>query len=190
MVKSLLLSAAALTQCISSPRCMAQEVVPVVYLSTDEAAKAKQSAQEFKDALVRNSRAVAAWRGFNQDFQATYPEMPGLRFSSDFRVAFAKKSVSNSVPFEAEAVTIELTAEKRMKAESLYQETVEARRVLEQSQKKWLDYQNQFVFDHVPPNPQAGGAIVTLPNGQTATIPDTWARGVVFTPDFRVAVPR
>jgi hypothetical protein len=190
MVKALLLSAAALSLCISSPRCMAQEVVPVIYLSTDEAAKAKQTAQDLKSALDRNSRAIAAWRNFNQGFQAVHPEMPGLRFSSDFRVAFAKKNVSNSFPFEAEAATVELSAEERKKAESLHQEMLEAKRLLDQAQKSWLDYQYQFVLDHVPPNPEAGGSIVTLPGGKSATIPIPWNSGVVFTPDFRVAVPR
>jgi hypothetical protein len=190
MVKALLLSTAALSLWISSPRCIAQELVPVIYLSTDEAAKTNQTAQDLKSALDRNNRAIVAWGGFNQSFQAAHPEMPGLRFSSDLRVAFAKKNVTNSFPFETEAATVELSAEERKKAESLHQEMLEAKRLLEQSQKKWLDCQNQLVLDHVPPNPKAGGAVVILPNGQTATIPYPWANGVVFTPDFRVAVPR
>jgi hypothetical protein len=168
---------------------MAQEVVPVIYLSTDEAAKAKQTAQDLKSAQDRNSRAIAAWRGFNQSFQAAHPEMSGLRFSSDFRVAFAKKNVSNSFPFEAEAATVELSAEERKKAESLHQEMLEAKRMLDRVAKSWLDYQHQLLFDHLPPNPE-GGLIVTLPSGISATIPDPWVNGVVFTPDFRVAVPR
>ena len=168
---------------------MAQDVVPVIYLSVDEAAKAKQTAQDLKSALDRNGRAIAAWRSFSQSFQAAHPELPGLRFSSDFRVAFAKKNLSNSFPFEAEAATVELSVEERKTAQSLHQEMLEAKRLLDQAQKSWLDYQHQFLFDHLPPNP-AGGIVVTLPSGQTATIPDPWGNGVVFTPDFRVAVPR
>jgi len=170
---------------------MAQEVVPVIYLSPDEAAKAKQTAQDLKNALDRNSRAIAAWRNLNQSFQIAHPELPGLHFSSDFRVAFATKNVSdsNSFPFEAEAATVELSAEERKKAESLHQEMLEAKRLLDQGRKSWLDYQHQLLFDHLPPNPE-GGAIVTLPSGKSVTIPNPWGNGVVFTPDFRVAVPR
>jgi len=170
---------------------MAQEVVPVIYLSTDEAAKAKQTAQDLKSALDRRSRAFAAWRSFNQSFQAAHPELPDLHFSSDFQVAFAKKNVanSNSFPFEAEATTVELSAEERKKAESLHQDMLQAKRLLDQAQKSWLDYQNQLLFDHLPPNPD-GGSVVTLPSGKSITIPNPWGSGVVFTPDFRVAVPR
>jgi hypothetical protein len=116
--------------------------------------------------------------------------MPGLRFSSDFRVAYARKIVANSFPFEIEAATLELSAEERKTAESLHQELLEVKRLLDQSEKRWRDYQNQLVHDHVPPNPQAGEAVVTLPNGQTANIPNPWTQGVVFTADFRAAFPR
>lgn len=181
---------AAVSLCISSPRCRAQEPVPVIYLSPDVAAKAKQTAQDLKSAQDRNSRAAAEWRAFNLNFQAAHPELPGLRFSSDFRVAFGKRNVSNPFPLETEAETVELSAEEQKKAKSLFEETLEAKRLVDQKQKAWLDYQNQLVLDHVPPNPNAGGSIVTLPDGATATIPNPWANGIIFTQDFRVVVPR
>ena len=168
---------------------MAQEVVPVIYLSGDEVAKAEQTARDLKSALDRNSRAIVAWQSFNQSFQSAHPELPDLRFSSDFRVAFAKRRVSNSFPFEAEAATVELSAEERKKTESLHQEMLEAKRGLDQAQKSWVDYQHQLVFDHILPNPE-GGAVATLPSGKSVTIPNPWGSGVVFTRDFRVAVPR
>ena len=189
MVKMFFWCVATFSICISAPRCIAQEVVQVIHLSTDEAAKAKQTAQDLKDALDRNSRAIAAWRSFNQNFQAAHPELPGLHFSSDFQVALAKKNVSNSFPLDAEAATVELSAEDRKKAESLHQEMLEAKHLLDQSQKSWRDYQLQLAFDHAPPNPE-GESSVILPSGKAATIPIPWGNGVVFTPDFRVAVPR
>jgi len=76
MVKALLLSAAALSLCISSPRCMAAEVVPVIYLSTNEAAKAKQTAQMLKSRWITTA-GIAAGRGFNQDFQAAHTRNAG-----------------------------------------------------------------------------------------------------------------
>ena len=94
--------------------------------------------QDLKSALDRNSRALAEWRSFNVSFQAAHPELPDLQFSSDFRVAFVKKNRSNSFPF-AEAETVELSAEERRRAESLHQETLEAKRLLDQAQKSWRD---------------------------------------------------
>src|SRR5438046_589909 len=174
MMKAILLSAAALSLGTSSPRCVAQEVVPVIYLSAGEAAKAKQSAQDLKSASDRNNRAAAAWRDFHQSYQAAHPELPGLRFASDFRVAFTQKNLSSPFPWEKEAATIELSTEERQKAESLHREMLEAKRALEQAQKSWSDYWFQLVADHVPSNPQSGGMIFTLSSGKSATIPNPW----------------
>ncbi len=190
MMKTLLLSAAAFSLCTSSPRCVAQEVIPVIYLSTGEAAKAKQAVQDLKSAQNRDNRAATAWRNFHQSYQAAHPELPGLRFASDLRVAFAQKKLSGAFPWETEAATVELSAEERQKAESLHREMLEAKLALDQAQKSWSDYWYQLVLDHVPPSPTAGGSIVTLPSGKSATIPNPWGNGVVFTSDFRVAVPR
>jgi len=187
-MKALLLSAAAFSLCTPSPRCVAQEVVPIIYLSTGEAAKAKQTAQDLTSAQERNDRAATAWRNFHQSYQAAHPELPGLRFASDFRVAFARKTLSKRFALE-EAATVELSTEERQKAESLHRELLEAKRALDQAQKSWSDYWQQLVIDHVSPSP-SGGAIVTLPNGKSATIPAPWATGVLFTPDFRIAVPQ
>ena len=190
MMKTLLLSAAAFSLCTSSPRCVAQEVIPVIYLSTGEAAKAKQAVQDLKSAQNRDNRAATAWRNFHQSYQAAHPELPGLRFASDFRVAFTQKILSSPFPWEKEAATIELSTEERQKAESLHREMLEAKRTLEQAQKNWSDYWLQLVSDHVPSNPQTGGMSFNLPSGKSVTIPDPWGSGPVFTPDFRVAVPR
>jgi len=188
MTKTLLLSAAAFSLCTSSLPCVAQEVASVIYLSTGESAKARQTAQDLTSAQDRNNRAATAWRNFHQSYQAAHPELSGLRFASDFRVAFAQKNISSAFPFDKEAATVELSAEERQKAESLHREMLEARRALDQAQKNWSDYWYQLVVDHV--SPSLGGVIVTLPGGKSATIPSPWGNGVVFTPDFRVAVPR
>jgi hypothetical protein len=188
-MKALLLFAVAFSLCTPPPLCVAQEVVPIIYLSACETAKAKQTAQDLKSAQDRNDRAATAWRNFHQSYQAAHPELPGLRFASDFGVAFALKSLSSPFPITDEAATVELSTEERQKAESLHREMLEAKRVLGQAQKSWSDYWHQLVVDHVSPGPKSG-VIVTLPNGKSATIQDPWANGVVFTPDFRVAVPR
>jgi hypothetical protein len=189
MMKAILLSAAAFLLCASSPRCVAQDVLPVMYLSSGDAAKAKQTAQDFKSAYDRNNRAVIAWRNFHQSYQVAHPGLRGLRFASDFRVAVAQKDLSGAFQVVKEAATVELSAEERQKAESLHLEMLEAKRALDQAEKSWSDYWHQLVLDHFPPSPNANGVIVTLPSGKSVTIPYPWGNGLVFTPDFRVAFP-
>jgi hypothetical protein len=111
MMKALVLSVAAFSLCTSLQRCAVQEVVPVIHLSADEAAKARQIVQDLKSAQDRDNRATTAWRDFHQSYQAAHPELRGLRFASDFRVAFALKNSSSPLVNEAEAV--ELSAEER-----------------------------------------------------------------------------
>ncbi len=191
MKKAILLSAAAFSLYASSSHCVAQQVVPTIYLSASEAAKSKQAVQDFKGAQERNSRAVQAWRDFHESYQAAHPDLPGLQFASDFRIAFSKKNLNGGLPWEtvANLATVELSPEERQKAEFLYRDTLEARRLADQAQKNWLAYWHELVLDHVPPNPGSGGSVVTLPNGKSGTIPNPWGNGIVFTPDFRVAVP-
>ena len=187
-MKTFLSSTLAFSLYISSPCCLAQEV-PAIYLSPSEAAKAKQAVQDFKSAGERNNRAITAWRSFQQGYQAAHPELPGLRFTSDFRIAFTLKNLNTQFPWEGEAVAIELSPEERQKAESLYREMLEARRVADQARHNWSDYWHELILDHVPASPGSAAMVVTLPSGKSGTIPNPWSGGVVFTPDFRVAVP-
>ena len=191
MKKALFLSVVAFSVCASSPHYIAQQPVPTIYLSASEAAKAKQAVQDFKSAQERNNQAVTAWRSFYDSFQAAHPDLPGLQFLSDFQIAFSRKNLNGNRPWEtvANLATVELSPEERQKAEFLYRDTLEARRLADQAQKNWLDYWHELVLDHVPPNPGSGGSVVTLPNGKSGTIPNPWGNGIVFTPDFRVAVP-
>jgi hypothetical protein len=187
-MKTLLLSTLAFSLYISSPCCLAQEV-PAIYLSPSEAAKAKQAVQDSKSAQERNNRAITAWQSFYNGYQAAHPELPGLQFTSDFQFAFTRKNLNTQFPWEAEALTIELSPEERQKAESLYREMLEARRVVNQARIDWSHYWHELVLDRVPATPGSPGMLVTLPSGKSGTIPDRWSGGVVFTPDCRVAVP-
>lgn len=119
-------------------------------------------------------------------YQAAHPELPNLRFSSDFRAAFPMRDPSVVAVVVVEAV--ELSVEERQKAESLHREMLEARQAFEQAQKNWRDYQYELVADHVPAT--GTGLPVTLQSGKGAVIPNPWGFGMAFTPDFRVAVPR
>ena len=93
-----------------------------------EVAKAKAAVQGFKSAQERNNRAITAWQSFFNGYHAAHPELPGMQFTSDFRFAFTRKNGNAQFPWEAEAVTIELSPEERQKAESLYREMLEAMR--------------------------------------------------------------
>jgi len=137
MTKMVVLSLVALSF-YHPPHCAAQDLVPVIYLSSAETAKAKEFAQTLKRARDRNNLAITAWRNFHQSYQAAHSEMPGLRFASDFRLAVAPKDPSN--PSVDEASVVELSAKDRQNAESLYREMGEAKRAFDQAQKNWRDY--------------------------------------------------
>ena len=186
MMKTLVLSFVAFWLITSSPRCMAQKVLALIRLSTDEAAKASQLAQSVKGAEDRKNRARILWRNFYQSYWAEHPELPTLRFSSDFRVAFGAKGSGDSLVHEATVVA--LSAEERQKAESLHREMLEAQESLPQAVKNWRDYQYKLVAGHIPST--GSGSTVILPSGKSVAIPEPWDRGLAFTPDFRVAVPR
>ena len=186
MMKTLVLSFVAFWLVTLSPRCMAQQVLALIRLSTDEAAKASQLAQSVKGAEDRNNRARILWRSFYQSYQAEHPELPGLRFSSDFRVAFGAKDSAGSLVHEV--AVVELSAEERQKAEALHREMLEAQEALPQAEKNWWDYQYELVAGHIPSTGSGSNRI--LPSGKSVVVPEPWDRGLAFTPDFRVAVPR
>ena len=141
MKKALFLSVVAFSVCASSPHYIAQQPVPTIYLSASEAAKAQQAVQDFKSAQERNNLAATAWRYFYDSYQAAHPDLPGLQFASDFRIALSKKNLNGRFPWEtvANLATVELSPEERQKAESLNREMLEARRLADQAQKSWSD---------------------------------------------------
>ena len=181
---------AAFALCASVTRCMAQEPLPVIHLSSTESARAKQATQDLKAAQDRDSRATTAWRNFYQSFQAAHPELQNLRFATDFSIAFTLTQVAGQYPLSAEAVAVELSREDRQKAESLHREMEDAKHARDQAEKGWSDYWVQFVLDHAPPNSASTGMTVNLPGGKSAMIPFQWVNGIIFTSDFKVAVPR
>jgi len=179
-----------LSLCTFSPFSIAQDVVPVIYPSVGEAAKLKLTVQDLRSAEGRNARAVEAWRIFYKSYQSAHPELPGLRFVSDFRVAFTRRNPSSSIGLSEELATVELSAEERQQAESLHREMLEAKAALDQVQENWSDTWHQLVLDHVTATPQSSGTPITLPNGKEAVIWFPWTNGVIFTADFRVGVPQ
>ena len=190
MTRALLARLARFIICASSVLCVAQEVAPVIYLSTAEAARTRQAGEDLKGAQERDRKANAAWQDFYRDFQRAHPGMAGVRFASDFRVAFVRTASGNADPINVEASAVELSTQERQNATSLHREMEEAKAALLQAQKKWSDNWHQLVLDHVQPNTTGGGLPVQLPDGKSAVIPDPWANGVIFTQDFRVGVPR
>jgi hypothetical protein len=180
----LILSAAMLPFCALAA---AQDVVPVIYLSANEAAQAKQFLESFVNAKGRNSRALTAWRLFHETYQAQHPELPRLKFAADFRVAVAWRA-SSEPSSDGEAATIELSAQERQHAAALYQEMTESKRALDEAEKRWQDFWHELVVNHVTAS-REGGVPVTLSNGQTGSIPNPWTNGVFLTPDFRIAIP-
>jgi hypothetical protein len=162
--------------------------VAVIYLSAGEAAKAKQITQELKSAQDRYIGAMTASKNFYQSYQAAHPELTNVQFSPDFRAAFSVKSSTAQLPLDREVTVVELSAEERQKAESLYREMSEAGRAVGQAQKNYKDYWIELVADRFPN--YEGGTVVELSSGRKVTVPVLWFNGATFTPDFRIAVPR
>jgi hypothetical protein len=183
MVRALTLSA---ILCLSlSLPCVAQELAPVIRLSADETTKAKRLAQDVNDAEDRRGKAVVAWGQFHQTYQDAHRDLPDLRFSEDFRLAFA--SLKSSTAEMRQVATIELTADERKKLEALHQEMIESKQSQKQAEKNWREFQYQLVVDHVGTS-STGGAIVML-GGKQVIIPNPWGSGLAFTTDFRLAFP-
>lgn len=163
-------------------------MIPVIYLTAAETAKAKEAAHTLTDAEDQQRFTRSAWGNFGRSYQAAHPEMHGLNFSPDFRFAFMQVKLSFWV---AEVASVPLSPQEQRKAKSLYREMEDAQRAFSQAQKNWSDYQNELVAARVPvPSTGCNGGIVKLPSGKQATICTPWDNGVAFTPDFRIAVPK
>src|SRR5437773_7516959 len=186
MVRALVISSAIFYLSTSLP-CAAQDLASIIRLSADEATKAKQLVQDLKDAKERSAKAKVAWGQFHQTYQAAHPDLPGVRFTADFRLAVAV--LNSSIPEVSQAATIDLTAEERKRLEALHQEMIESEQSQKQAEKNWQDYKNQLVIDHVGSSVGSGG-IITLTNGKQVVIPNPWASGLAFTTDFRLAFPQ
>jgi ADP-ribosylglycohydrolase len=156
-------------------------------LSADEPMRAKQLVQSLGDAKERSAKAKVAWEQFHQTYQAAYPNVPGLKFTDDFSLAFAL--LSSSVDEVRQVTTIELTAEEKRKLDSLHREVTESEQSLTQAERNWRDYQHQLMADHAGNSSTGSGAIVELANGKQVLIPYPWASGLTFTTDFRLAFP-
>ncbi len=162
---------------------LAQELVPIIQLSAEESAQARQGIQDLNKARDRSTKAELAWVTFRQNYQAAHPELPSLRFTSDFRLAFVLQD-SRSQAISAVA----LTADEQHQGQALHREVLESRQALEQAEKNWLNYQYQLVLDHHVPN-NTGSSTQLILGGKVANVPSPWGSGVAFTPDFRFAVP-
>jgi hypothetical protein len=165
--------------------CVAQDVVPIIRLSPDEVAKARQLAQSLKDAQERNNKAKVAWEQFHQAYQAAHPNLRGVKFTDDFRLAIAK--VDSPAVMVFQAASIELTAEERKKLESLHQEMTESEQSRKQAHNAWMDFNIQLVVDHVPATESYSE--VTLSSGKQVRIWPPWNGLLVFTTDFKLAFP-
>src|SRR5213596_3055596 len=93
MLRRPILSSAILCLFLSLP-CVAQDLVPFIRLSAHEAAKAKQLAQTLKDATERSTKAKVAWEQFHQSYQSAHPDLRGLKFSDDFRLAILSRKLN------------------------------------------------------------------------------------------------
>ena len=167
--------------------CAAQDLVPFIRLPADEVARAKQLAQSLKDAQERSDRSRVAWEQFHQAYQVAHPNLQNIRFTDDFALAVARVYSRTSHIFQA--ASIELTAEERKKLENLRKEMIESQQSQKQAENAWQDFQYQLVIDHVSISAPTSYSDVTLSTGKQVRIPFPWNGGIVFTTDFKLALP-
>lgn len=186
MVRPLPLLSAILVLYVLSP-CAAQDLVPVIHLSADETAEARRLVHDVESAQERVSKANIARQAFYQTFQAAHPELPNLKFTSDFRMAFAPAR-SNGVKGLDRIDFAELTSEEQQKLRVSYEEVNLSRQNSDQTRTAWLTFQQKVVMGHI----EKPGSVspMLLPSGGQLMFPAGWTNGLAFTPDYRVAVPR
>ena len=171
----------------ASMQCVAQNLAPVIRLTTDEATRARQLVHDLKDANDRCAKAKAAWEKFRQNYQAAHPDVPDLRFTADFRLAFGL--LNSSAPEVRQVATIELVPEERRELETLHRELIDSEQSQKEAEKNWRDYKTQLIVDHVGISTTGPGGYLMLA-GKQVLIPSPWASGLAFTSDFRLAFPQ
>lgn len=172
-------------------RVQAQSLIPVIQLTSEESAKAKQLAQALKDAKERSAKANVAWEQFHQLYQTAHPDLPNLRFSEDFRLAVAQ--MNSSIPRVYQIATIDLTPEERQKLETLRREMTQSEDSEKQAENNWKDFEIQLVVKHIGTgHSTTGGAIVIVrlsTGGGDIELPMPWGGELAFTKDFRLVTP-
>ncbi|HZU25215.1 MAG TPA: hypothetical protein VFA04_06810 [Bryobacteraceae bacterium] len=162
-----------------------QYVVPVIYLSSSETATAQRLAADLNKTQTRANRAKIAWEAFEQNWQTAHPELKGLKFSDDFRVALGRPDMNASGRETVAAV--ELSPAERQRAESLFREMQDSATAFREAQQKWVDFQHSLILDHA--RATHTGVVVTTSSGRTGVVSEEWGNIVAFTSDFRTAVP-
>jgi hypothetical protein len=186
MFRRILLALIALTA--SSQRVgLAQELVPSIQFSEQEAAQAKQAVERLSSARDRSGKAELAWKAFRETFRAAHPELRDFQFTSDFRVAFLRQRSSGTTVPDVVVSAVPLTPEQQRQATTAYQEMVDSRQDLKSADQQWRDLQYHLIERHVPTDQE--GAHTFESGGTTHHLPEVWAGGIAFTPDFRLGVP-
>jgi hypothetical protein len=170
--------------------CAAQTLLPVIQLSAEESATAKQLAQALKDANERSATAKVAWQQFHQLYQTAHTNLPNLRFTEDFRLAVA--TMDSSTPGVYQLATVELTVEERQKLQALHREMTQSEESQKHAENNWKDFKIQLVLKHIGTSTTgSSGGFVRLSTGVGGDIlvPNPWAGELAFTPDFKLATP-
>lgn len=167
------------------PLCVAQRVDPFIQLSPSETAKAKQLGAELKQAYERHEQARLGWGAYLNSIQALHPELSDVRFTSDFRIAFTKRTTDFGA--HSGVKTVQLSSEERKKAEGLYTERREAEVAFKKAEAAWKDYGYELAGKYVP-GPPGSPSGAFLSDSRWVSIAYPWANGVLFLSDFRIMV--
>ena len=161
--------------------------MPSFRLSDREAAQAKRLAEQVAGLLEREKKAELNWAVFQKSFRTTHPADSDYEFTLHFQ--FAAIRSANIRPFTYNIPVIKLTPEEQRHGQASYNELTESRAAYNNAASDWQDEQLQLILDHVGASPSSGITVVRK-NGDSFNLPDGWTPTLLFSPDFRLAMPR
>jgi glyoxylase I family protein len=194
-------SSAILCPILSLP-CVAQDVVPFIRLSADETAKAKQLVQTLKDAKERGTKAKVAWKQFRHSYQTTHSDLPGLKFTDDFRLAIAQVDSSTPGVWYQQHLGISLTPSsyedsvwQQEAGPTVFDPQPETSDLFRGTDKVWMLNFRVRDLDKMAAQLRAAGIAVEIdpqsyPNGRFASLHDPERNPIQFWQPAKPAAPR
>lgn len=165
------------------------QLVPVIQLSVEESANAKQLAATLKSAKERVKRAEVERQAFYDTYKGSHPDLLDVHFTSDFQMAITLSRATTSTPEVRETLTVQLGPSEKQKLEAVCREAEESKKALDQAQKNWYAFQAQAVVDHIGVSQNGSGSGVVLANGKQVIVPNPWSGWLSFSNDYRLAFP-
>lgn len=164
---------------------LAQPPVEVIALHPEEVVEAKKLVEGLRSAQARERNAVQEWDILMKLLYTAHSDLQSPRYSADFRFVVGRK---RGLGRTDEAVLVPVKDEDRTRAQAAYLEREASIKALQEAQKALFEFKIEVLADHVPSSTRGGADYVTK-NGREYRAPDPWGSLMVFTSDFRHAIP-